>query len=138
MTHYTDGLVAVAAVLTALTIIGGVLWKLYGLTKRIEEAIGVDGDGHTLASRVREATSKLSEHVVQADKVLARVDHRIAHLEEAVEPEGELSLAVRVKRAENDLATIKTHVDRVGSKVDVLSSLLRSDIRERKDHEDDE
>lgn len=135
---FTEALLAVAAILGAITVVGGGLYKLYGLTKRIEETIGVDREGMTLADRVREATASLSDHVNQADKILNKVDSRVAHLEESIEPEGSPSLVTRMNRAEHDLVEIKTHVDRVGAKVDVLSGLLRSDIRERKESATDE
>lgn len=121
MTHWDDALLGAAAVVVALGIIAGALYKTYRLAQRIEGAIGVDSDGHTLADNVRAATTALTG-----------LDTRVASLERALNPPDDTPLTKRVDQLETDVVDIQTHVDQVGTKVDTLTDLLRGDITDRR------
>lgn len=95
MTHWEDALLGTAAVVVALTVIVGALWKLYRLTKSIEAAIGKDEEGHTLAENVR---------VIRA----------------VLFPPGEISLPKRVDLIETEIAVTQRAVERIGNKLDVI------------------
>lgn len=77
-----DGLIAVAAVVVALTVIVAALVKLYRVAHRIDAALGVDKDGRTIADR------------------LSRVEHQLW-------PNGGTSLADSVGRLETGQARIE-------------------------------
>lgn len=95
MTAWDDYLLATAAIIVALTVISGALWKLYVLTKSIEEAIGRDNDGHTLAENVRVIRGVLF-------------------------PPGEVSLPKRVDLIEAEVGQVQKAVDRIGNKLDLI------------------
>lgn len=95
MTHWGDAVLSTAAIVVALTVISGAMWKLYGITKNIEAAIGRDEDGHTLAENVRVIRGVLF-------------------------PPGQVSLPHRVDLMESDLIGVKRSIDRIGSKLDLI------------------
>ena len=95
MTHWDDALLATAAVIVALTVVVGALWKLYALVKNIEAAIGKDEEGHTLAENVRVIRGVLF-------------------------PPGEISLPKRVDLIETEIAVTQRAVERIGNKLDVI------------------
>ena len=95
MTHWDDALLATAAVIVALTVVVGALWKLYALVKNIEAAIGKDEEGHTLAENVRVIRGVLF-------------------------PPGEISLPKRVDLIETEIAVTQRAVERLGNKLDVI------------------
>lgn len=121
MTGWEDAILAAAALIAALTVIAAALVKTYRLAQRIESAIGVDADGHTLADNVRAATAALTG-----------MDNRVASLEQVLNPPGASPLTKRVDQLETDVGDIRTHVDQVNTKVDTLTDLLRGDITERR------
>lgn len=123
MNGWDDAVLAIAALIVALTIIAGALYKTYRLAQRIEGAIGVDADGHTLADNVRAATTALTG-----------LDSRVASLERALNPPDDTPLTKRVDQLETDVVDIQTHVDTVGTKVDTLTDLLREDLTDRRRH----
>ena len=95
MTHWDDAVLSTAAVIVALTVVIGALWKLYALVKNIEAAIGKDEEGHTLAENVRVIRGVLF-------------------------PPGEISLPKRVDLIETEIAVTQRAVERLGNKLDVI------------------
>ena len=93
MTHWDDAVLSTAAVIVALTVVIGALWKLYALVKNIEAAIGKDEEGHTLAENVRVIRGVLF-------------------------PPGEISLPKRVDLIETEIAVTQRAVERLGNKLD--------------------
>ena len=72
---WTDRVVAAAAVIVALGVIIGAVWKIYKMVHRVDQALGVDKQGRTVAER------------------LSRVEHQLW-------PNGGTSLADKVDRLE--------------------------------------
>ena len=70
---WTDRVVAAAAVIVALGVIIGAVWKIYKMVHRVDQALGVDKQGRTVAER------------------LSRVEHQLW-------PNGGTSLADKVDR----------------------------------------
>ena len=95
MTHWDDAVLSTAAIIVALTVVIGALWKLYALVKNIEAAIGKDEEGHTLAENVRVIRGVLF-------------------------PPGEISLPKRVDLIETEIAVTQRAVERLGNKLDVI------------------
>lgn len=121
MTPWDDALMAAAAVTGALTVLSAATAKLYRLVQRIDGAIGVDAEGHTLADNVRAATTALSG-----------LDARVASLETALNPPDDAPLTKRVDALESNLAELQGHVDIVGTQVQTMTDLLRTDIADRR------
>jgi hypothetical protein len=57
-----DLIITFASILTALSIIFGGVYALYKLAKRIDAAIGVDGEGRTIADRLDKVEHQLWEN----------------------------------------------------------------------------
>lgn len=66
-------MLATAAILGALTVIMGALFKLYGVAKRIDATIGVDDNGRTLSQRLMAMEDAVLPH--GRESLPARVDH---------------------------------------------------------------
>jgi len=50
--HWTDRVLAVAALVVAAGVIVGAVWRVYRMIHRVDQALGVDKDGRTLADRM--------------------------------------------------------------------------------------
>lgn len=112
MNAWKDGLIAAAAIITALTVLIGVVVKTYKLTKSIDAAIGKDSDGHTLADNVRTIKSVLF-------------------------PVGSLSLPQRVDQIETEVSRTQTAVERIGTKLDVIETVvIRGEHTKERKHEE--
>ncbi len=84
-----DSLLAAAAIIVALGVIIGALFKVYRLAHRIDAALGVDKAGRTVAERITRI-----EHQVYANSGSSMFD-RVAETEARV---GELTGEIRVVR----------------------------------------
>lgn len=73
VTGWDDAVIAAAAILGALTVIAGTLYKLYGVAKRIDSTIGVDDSGRTLSQRLMAMEDAVLPH--GRESLPARVDH---------------------------------------------------------------
>lgn len=116
----TDILMFIGLVIGSATVVAGALYKVYQIAKKIDQAIGVDKQGMTLAER----------HAEQADD-LKDMNRRLRVLEQAIMPEGRTPLPTRVDKLEQDVNGLQQEVSKVGVKVDTLTGLVIKDIEER-------
>lgn len=84
-----EPILAAAAIIVALGVIIAALIKVYRVAHRIDAALGVDGDGRTVADRITRI-----EHQVYANSGSSMFD-RVAKTETRV---GELTGEIRVVR----------------------------------------
>lgn len=84
-----EPILAAAAIIVALGVIIAALIKVYRVAHRIDAALGVDGDGRTVADRITRI-----EHQVYANSGSSMFD-RVAQTETRV---GELTGEIRVVR----------------------------------------
>ena len=94
---FWEPLLVGAAIVTALTIIGGFVRKIYCIARRIEDSLGKDKQGRTLADR------------------LARIEHQLF-------PNGGTSLVDKMNRIEADQHTMQ---GRMQSMERTLNGILR-------------
>lgn len=99
MGNASEGILTIAAFLTALTVISIFVFKVYKIAKRIDDALGVDKQGRTVSDR------------------LARVEHQLF-------PNGGSSLTDKINRIEADQKILSGKVE---SYRDILSALMRKE-----------
>lgn len=92
-----ETVLAVAAFVAAITVIGHFTRKIYLVAKRIEGAIGVDESGRTISQR------------------LDRVEHQLF-------PNGGSSLTDKINRMENEQRTLQGKIEAMER---ILASILR-------------
>ena len=85
MESVSEAIIAVGAIMIALTAIGATLLRLFRLAQRIDAAIGVDESGRTLSQR-------------------------LGAVEQAVLPDGRTSLPARVDQIESDVQALSAEV----------------------------
>ena len=93
----TETVLAIAAVVAAVTVIGHFVRKIYFIAKRIEESLGVDRQGRSVTER------------------LERIEHQLF-------PNGGSSLTDKINRMEAEQMSIQGKVDTMER---VLNSILR-------------
>jgi hypothetical protein len=92
---WTDRVLAAAAVIVAFGVIIGAGWKIYKMVHRVDQALGVDKQGRTVAER------------------LSRVEHQLW-------PNGGTSLADKVDRLERRSSETTTELRVVRDLLTVL------------------
>lgn len=112
----TDTIIAIAAVITALTIIVTAVFKIYKIAKRLDGAIGVDSKGETAVQRME---SKLDTHA-------SDVTHRLGKVEYQLFPNGGGSLVDKVNRNNDALIEMKAELGVVKS---LLHTLVENNER---------
>jgi len=93
----TETILAIAAVVAAITVIAHFVRKIYFIAKRIEESLGVDAQGRTVTDR------------------LGRIEHQLF-------PNGGSSLVDKMNRIEADQMVTQGKVEAMER---VLESILR-------------
>lgn len=119
-----------AAVLVIVTLISAVIVlvsKVFTVAKRIDQAIGKDAQGKTLAQRHEEQGEQLS----QQNTMLQQMDNRLTIVEQVLSPPGQDPLPSRVRKVEQEVDEVRNDVKQVGAKVDTLTALVRRDIEDR-------
>lgn len=121
LTEFISGVGVVLGVIAAATVL---LVKTWNTAKRIDQAIGVDLQGKTMAQRQAEHTNQLSD---QSD-MLKQMDSRLTAVEGVLSPPGQESLPFRVRRVEEDVSEVRKEIGQVVAKVDTLTVLVKRDI----------
>jgi hypothetical protein len=101
---FWEPLLVGAAIVTALTIIGGLIRKIYCIARRIEDSLGVDKQGRTLNDR------------------LARIEHQLF-------PNGGSSLVDKMNRIEVDQHRLQGRLDSMErSMASIVRGLNKEDL----------
>ena len=108
---FVEAILAAGAIVTALLIVGRMVLNAANGIHAIQQAIGTDSEGKTLAERHEQTEAHLRE-----------MDGRVSAIERVLTPPGQTALLARVEQLEND-------VQKVGAKVDTLTQLVRDDIQ---------
>jgi hypothetical protein len=106
-----EAILAAGAIVTALVVVGRLVVNAANGIHAIQEAIGTDSEGKTLAERHEQTEAHLRE-----------MDGRVSVIEQVLSPPGQTSLPARVEKLEDD-------VKEVGAKVDTLTQLVKDDIQ---------
>jgi hypothetical protein len=97
---FWEPLLVGAAIVTALTIIGGLIRKIYYIARRIEDSLGVDKQGRTLNDR------------------LERIEHQLF-------PNGGSSLVDKMNRVEADQHKMGGRMDTMERTLDRILTRLK-------------
>lgn len=127
MSQFTEIVSLAGVTLGAIVAALALLVKLGGTAKRIDQAIGKDVQGKTLAERHEEQGAQLT---AQAG-MLQKMDTRLTAVESILSPPGQEPLPLRVRKVETEIDEVRNEVKQVGAKVDTLTLLVKKDIEGR-------
>lgn len=110
---FVEAILAAGAIVTALVVVGRAVGNAARGIHAIQEAIGVDSEGKTLAERHEQTEAHLRE-----------MDGRVSVIEQVLSPPGQTSLPARVSALEDD-------VKKVGASVETLTQIVKDDLKGR-------